>query len=275
MRIFIDTANIDEIKEAFSWGIVDGVTTNPSLIKKAVDYYRNNGKTFTMNDYIVELLLVAGKGHPVSLEVIGNNEKSMYEEAKILFEKYNKVAENVVIKIPINPETDPNGIRNFDGLKVIKKLSKENIPVNVTLIMSPLQALLAAKAGAVYVSPFAGRIDDFLRKGAKISFEKHDYYPAEGLSVDDKILNDQGVVSGVDLVASIIDIFENYNVKTKVLAASVRNARQVRELAEIGADVSTIPFKVLKEMVIHYKTAEGMKKFSEDTVPEYKGIFKE
>ena len=275
MQIFIDTANIDEIKEAFSWGIVDGVTTNPSLIKKAVDYYRNNGKTFTMDDYIVELLLVAGKGHPVSLEVIGNNEKSMYGEAKILFEKYNKVAENVVIKIPINPETDPNGIRNFDGLKVIRKLSKENIPVNVTLIMSPLQALLAAKAGAVYVSPFAGRIDDFLRKGAKISFEKYDYYPAEGLSVDDKILNDQGIVSGLDLVASIVDIFENYNVKTKVLAASVRNARQVRELAEIGVDVATIPFKVLKEMVIHYKTAEGMKKFSEDTVPEYKEIFKE
>ncbi len=273
MKIFVDTANIDEIKEAFSWGIVDGVTTNPSLIKKAVNFYKEKGKSFTMEDYIKELLLTAGKGRPVSLEVIGNTEEDMYREANILFEKFNKFAENVVIKIPVNPETNENGTHNFDGLKVIKKLSDNSIPVNVTLIMSPVQALLAAKAGAAYVSPFAGRIDDFLRSRANITFEKHDYYPAEGLVMNEGVLNDNGIVSGVDLVASIVDIFENYDFKTKVLAASVRNARQVRELAEVGADVATIPFAVIKEMVLHYKTREGMEKFSKDTIPEYRDIF--
>ncbi len=273
MQIFIDTANIDEIKEAFSWGIVDGVTTNPSLIKKAVNYYKDKGKSFTMEEYIKELLLFAGSGHPVSLEVIGNNEETMYREAKILFKKFNSIAENVVIKIPVNPETIEEGKHNFDGFKVIKALANEGIPVNVTLIMSPTQALLAAKAGAKYVSPFAGRVDDFLRYRNNISFGKTDYYPADGLSFNDEIINDNGIVSGVDLIVSIVSIFKNYAFDTKVLAASIRNARQAREIAEVGADVATIPFKVIKEMIIHPKTAEGMAKFMQDTVSEYKELF--
>ncbi len=273
MKIFIDTANLDEIKEALSWGIVDGITTNPSLIKKAVDYFKGKGKDFSMTSYIEELLATAGKERPVSLEVIGNTEEEMYRQAKTLFEKFNGVAGNLVIKIPVNPETEEGGKNAFDGLKVIKALSDEGIPVNVTLIMTPVQALLAAKAGARYVSPFAGRIDDYLRSSKKIAFEKHDYFPAEGLVFGDEVLNDNGIVSGVDLVGSIRDIFDNYDFETEILAASVRNARQVRELAEVGADVATIPFVVLKDMVSHYKTREGMAKFAKDTVPEYKEIF--
>ncbi len=274
MQIFIDTANIDEIKEAFLWGIIDGVTTNPSLIKKAVNFYKDKGKIFTMESYIKDLLLVAGEGHPVSLEVIGNTKKMMYHEAKILFEKFNNIAGNVVIKIPVNPETDENGINDFNGLKVIKLLSNEGIAVNATLVMNPTQALLAAKAGAKYVSPFAGRIDDFLRIKNDILFNKTDYYPGEGLTFNDKLIDDNGIVSGVDLIASILDIFGNYTFDTKVLAASIRNARQVRELAEVGADVATIPFKIIKGMVVHPKTREGMAKFVQDTVPEYKELFK-
>ncbi len=273
MKIFIDTANLDEIKEAFSWGIVDGVTTNPSLIKKAVNYFKEKGKTFTMESYLEELLDFVGKGRPVSLEVIGNTEEEMYRQAKTLYEKFNGIAGNVVIKIPVNPETEEDGLHNFDGLKVIKVLSDEKIPVNVTLVMTPVQALLAAKAGAKYVSPFAGRIDDYLRASKNISFEKHDYYPAEGLEFGDEIVNDNGIVSGVDLVGSIRDVFDNYDFETEILSASVRNARQVRELAEVGADIATIPFAILKEMIVHYKTREGMKKFMADTVPEYRKIF--
>ncbi len=273
MKIFIDTANIDEIKEALSWGIVNGVTTNPSLIKKAVNYYKEKGKTVTMEEYIKELLAFVGKGKPVSLEVIGSTEDAMYKEAHTLFDRFNSIASNVVIKIPVNPETEKGGTHLFDGLKVIRKLHEDGIPVNVTLIMNPLQALLAAKAGADYVSPFAGRIDDYLRTNAKIGFEKHDYYPAAGVEWGEKLLSDEGIVSGVDLVASIRDIFDNYEFETKILAASVRNARQVRELAEVGADIATIPFTVLKEMIWHYKTSEGMKKFAEDTVEEYRALF--
>jgi transaldolase len=170
MKIFIDSANIDEIKEAISWGIVDGVTTNRSLIKKAVEYFKNQGISFTMEEYIEELLKVAGKGRWVSLEVIGNTEDDMLGEAKTLFAKFNNISNNVIIKIPVNPEIEENGTKHFDGLKVIKKLKEKNIPVNCTLIMSSNQALLAAKAGAKYVSPFAGRIDDFLRKKNRNDF---------------------------------------------------------------------------------------------------------
>lgn len=274
MKIFIDTANLDEIKESLSWGIVDGITTNPSLIKKAVDYFKSKGEEFSMASYIEKLLSVAGNGCPVSLEVIGNTEEEMYKEAKTLYERFNGVAGNVVVKIPVNPEVEENGKNAFDGLKVIRALSRDGIPVNVTLIMAPVQALLAAKAGAKYVSPFAGRIDDFLRSTAGITFKKGDYYPAEGLTFNDEILNDNGIVSGVDLVGSIRDIFDNYDFDTEILAASVRNARQVRELAEAGADIATIPFSVLKDMISHYKTREGMKKFAEDTIPEYREIFR-
>lgn len=274
MKIFIDSANIDEIKEAISWGIVDGVTTNPSLIKKAVEYFKNQGISFTMEEYIEELLKVAGIGHLVSLEVIGNTEDDMLGEAETLFAKFNNISNNVIIKIPVNPEIEENGTKHFDGLKVIKKLKEKNIPVNCTLIMSSNQALLAAKAGAKYVSPFAGRIDDFLRKKIGMTFEKEDYYPEEGLIVDDKVLNDEGIVSGVDLVASIKEILDNFDFDTEIIAASVRNARQVRELAEVGVHIATIPFSVIKDMVKHPKTFEGMINFMKDTIPEYREIFK-
>jgi len=274
MKIFIDSANIDEIKEAISWDIVDGVTTNPSLIKKAVEYFKNQGISFTMEEYIEKLLKVAGKGRWVSLEVIGNTEDDMLGEAETLFAKFNNISNNVIIKIPVNPEIEENGTKHFDGLKVIKKLKEKNIPVNCTLIMSSNQALLAAKAGAKYVSPFAGRIDDFLRKKIGMTFEKEDYYPEEGLVIDEKVLNDDGIVSGVDLVASIKEILDNFNFDTEIIAASVRNARQVRELAEVGVHIATIPFSVIKDMVKHPKTFEGMINFMKDTIPEYREIFK-
>lgn len=274
MKIFIDSANIDEIQEAFSWGIVEGVTTNPTLIKKAVEYFKKKGTSFTMEEYIFRLLETAGFGHPVSLEVVGTTYEEMLREARILFEKFNGIKENVVIKIPVNPEVSEDGGGHFNGLKVIKKLAEENIPVNCTLVMTPNQALLSAKAGARYVSPFAGRIDDYLRVRAGIPFKKEDYYPVEGLTINNIVLNDDGIVSGVDLVQNIKEIFENYYFDTEIIAASVRNARQVRELAQVGADIATIPFEVIKQMVQHYKTFEGMENFISDTISEYRDIFK-
>jgi transaldolase len=273
MKIFIDSANIDEIKEAFSWGIVDGITTNPSLIKKAIEYFKNSGVSFTMEEYIKELLKVAGMPNPVSLEVIGSTEEEMFTEATLLFEKFNGTANNVVIKIPVSPEVEEEGTKKFDGLKVIRRLKEKNISVNCTLIMSSNQALLAAKSGAKYVSPFAGRIDDFLRTNNKMDFNKEDYFPEEGLVKDNKVLNDDGIVSGVDLVASIKEIFDNYDFDTEIIAASVRNARQVRELAEVGTHIATIPFAVIKSMIKHPKTSEGMVNFMKDTVEEYRKIF--
>ncbi len=268
MKIFVDTAKLSEIKEAISWGIVHGVTTNPSLIKQAM---AEVGKDIKMEDYIREVLKAAGKGRDVSLEVIGLDEKEMYEQAKKLHKEFSKPFDNVVIKIPVNPSTDSGQVpsNDFDGLKVTKRLAEEGIKVNLTLIMTPEQAMLGAIAGARYVSPFAGRIDDDLRKKAGAEFKKDEYYEAKGRQGFD----DEGIVSGADLVEKTIQIFKKYNFKTEIIAASLRNSRQVREIALAGAHIATIPFEVLKKMVSHHKTVEGMKKFTEDIVPEYKELF--
>jgi transaldolase len=296
MKIFIDTADIDEIKESCSWGIVDGATTNPSLIKQAVD--KRLGRV-SMEDYIKEILkTVPG---PVSLEVIALSAEEMVEQARLLYEKFSPYGE-VVIKIPVNPSMGLEE-NDFDGLKAVKKLSGEGIPTNVTLVMTPEQALLAAKAGATYVSPFAGRVDDYIRSRLGIGFKKEDYFHYELLnkiaeekfrmtvrgraeSVSELYMNepvrrfftvsrDNGILSGVDLVRSILTIFRNYGFKTQVIASSMRNARQVREVAELGVHVATLPFYVIREMIQHPKTLEGIKKFTEDVVSSYRQIFRE
>ena len=268
MKIFIDSADINEIEKAYSYGILDGVTTNPSLIKKAAE----KNKIKNMGVYIKKILKAAKKT-PVSLEVIGTDYKSMVEEGKRLFKKF-KSSGNVYIKIPIDPCLKQSCDNSSDGIKAIKTLSKSKIPVNCTLIFTPEQALLASKAGAKFISPFAGRIDDYIRKNAHIKFDKSDYFPKKGLKKGKKILEDNGIVSGVDLVKECVLVLKENKMKTKVLAASIRNPRQFREVKLIGADIATLPFKVIEKLLYHYKTAEGMKNFIKDVVPEYKKILK-
>lgn len=269
MEFFVDTADLDEIREAYSWGIADGVTTNPSLIKKACDQLKASGSSMGLDAYIEEILKVAG-GDPVSLEVIASTEDEMLAQGLFLYERFNPIAENVVVKVPINTDMVGDGKVAFDGLKVIKALADKGIPVNTTLVFSPEQALLAAKAGAAYVSPFAGRIDDDLRTAAGGDFDKTDYYPEEGRENFD----DNGVVSGVDLVSQCVDIMSIHDfAHCKVLAASLRNPRQVRECALVGSHVATMPFGVLRDMAGHRKTVEGMKAFTADVVPEYSKLF--
>lgn len=273
MQIYIDTADIDEIKEAFSWGIVDGVTTNPSLIKKAAEKHLGQGGD--LKDYIKRILETAGDECPVSLEVIGTTREAMVNEAFTLFETFNPVAENVVIKVPVNPRLPGGDDDEYAGLKVLKKLDEENIPTNCTLIMTAEQALLAAKAGADFVSPFAGRVDDDLRKRAGIDFDKTAHFPADGMIPEgvDTVLDDNGIVSGVDLVLTIVEVFTLYDIESEIIAASIRNAQQVRELAETGVDIATIPFSVIQSMISHPKTEEGMAGFVQDVVPEYRALF--
>ena len=297
MKIFIDSADLEEIKSACSWGIIDGATTNPSLIKKAVDA---RGGTMSIENYIAEILeTVPG---PVSLEVIALQATDMVDQARKLYNMFSPHGD-VAIKIPINTCMD-DGMNLFDGLKAIKQLSEENIPVNTTLIMTPEQALLAAKAGAAYVSPFAGRIDDYIRTnlGLKrsVDYQKGDYYndahvqrivakqivrrssgensvsqlyqskDMRGLLAEG---HDNGVNSGLDLVKRILQIYRRYDYSVQVIAASIRNTRQVRELAEMGVHIATIPFPVLKYMIQHYKTMEGLKSFTADIVPAYEKLF--
>lgn len=255
MKIFIDTSKLHEIRKVCEFGILDGVTTNPSLIKQAVDELKSAGNNINLEDYIKEICKAVGRNKPVSLEVISTDADAMVREAKILHKKFN-FAGNVVVKIPLT----------IDGLEAIKELNKIGIKTNATLVMTPEQAILAAKAGADYVSPFAGRIDDYLRSGTE--YKKSDYFPMKGIGKDDN-----GIVSGIDLIRKIADIYKNYNIKTEVIAASIRNARQVREVALAGSHIATIPFAVIEEMLKHKKTDEGIKKFSEDTIPEYKELF--
>ena len=274
MKIFIDSAKLHEIEQAYSYGILDGVTTNPSLLKGAVDDLSKKGDSISLEEYIKKILVTA-KGTPVSLEVTEYDYDGMVSQAKQLFKRFNPVAKNVVIKIPVNTSFPGESGNDFEGLKAIKTLTQQNIPVNCTLIFTPEQALLAAKAGATYVSPFVGRIDDYLRSSKDISFDKIDYFPAEGMFFEDIVLHDEGIISGIDLVAQIVDIFSVYDLKTQVLAASIRNTRQVRESALAGADIATLPFKVISQLMAHYKTQEGMQKFTDDIVPEYVALTQE
>jgi len=272
MKLFIDSADIDEIKEAKSYGILDGVTTNPSLIKKAVTKH-TKGRKLNMESYIKAILKVC-RGLPVSLEVIGNTYEDMMREGIILYKKFNPVARNVIIKIPVNPCMEESCTKSSEGIKAIKSLSKRGIPINCTLIFTPEQALLAAKAGAKFVSPFAGRIDDYIREINRIKFDKKDYFPEDGFKKGQKILDDNGIVSGIDLVAACVEIFETYKIKSEVLAASLRNTRQFREAAEAGAHIATVPLSVIKKLLDHPKTMEGMKAFTRDIVPEYANLLK-
>jgi len=208
MKIFLDSANIEEIKQAKDWGLLDGVTTNPTLLAK-------EGKN-PMEQLEKICSIVDG---PVSAEVVGLEWERMVREAKEL----RKIAENIVIKIPVT----------LDGLKAIKILEEEGIPTNATLCFSPMQALLVAKAGGSYVSPFVGRLDDI---------------------ADD----------GMHIVEEIVQIYDNYAFETEVIVASVRHPMHVLISAQIGADICTIPFSTIAQLVKHPLTDIGLKRFLED-----------
>jgi len=209
MKFFIDTANLDEIREANEMGLVDGVTTNPSLISKEgnVDFKEHIG-------HICEIV----KGD-VSAEVTALDLEGMLKEGR----EYAKIAENVVIKCPMT----------VDGMKATRKLTDEGISVNVTLCFSATQALIAAKAGAKYISPFIGRLDDI----------SHD---------------------GMELIHQIVQIYDNYGYATEVLAASIRSPMHIVNCALAGADVATIPFKVITQLIKHPLTDNGMEAFLAD-----------
>lgn len=299
MKIFVDTAKIEEIKEAESWGILDGVTTNPSLIKKAVN---DSEEEISLEEYIKEILkTVEG---PVSLEVGATSVEGMISEAEVLYDMFNGINDNVVVKVPVNTAME-DGDDNFSGIKVTKALSDQGIPINSTLVMTPNQAMMAAKAGAAYVSPFVGRIDDHIRTRMGLKrgedYPKGTYYPEElairvweqkldravgERSIDDIIYkdhevmrmfdwgNDDGIFSGIDLVWSTKQIYDQYGFDTEIIAASIRTSRQVRSCAEMGVDIATIPFPIIEKMMVHKKTSQGMRSFSDDVIPEYQEILK-
>lgn len=208
MKFFIDTANIEEIKDANNMGMVDGVTTNPSLIAKEEGEFLD----------IIKDIAGIVKG-PVSAEVISLDYEGMVGEAR----KLAKISDNIAVKIPMTTE----------GLKAVKTLSMEGIQTNVTLVFSALQALMAAKAGASYVSPFVGRLDDLAE-------------------------------NGMDLVEDIVRIYQNYGFSTEVIVASVRSALHVKTTAMIGADIATIPYKVLNKLASHHMTDKGIDAFMKD-----------
>lgn len=209
MKIFIDTANLDMIREIDSWGILDGVTTNPSLVAK------ENTDTPSRVKEIAKIL----GDRPVSAEAMATDAESMIKEG----ERLHAIADNVNVKLPMCVES----------LKATKALSDEGIPVNMTLIFDPLQALLAAKPGARFVSPFVGRLDDI-------------------------------GTHGIDMLAETVQIIHQYGFDTEIIAASIRHPTHVLDAAECGCDIATIPYEILQKMVKHPKTDEGIAKFKAD-----------
>lgn len=272
MKIFIDSADLEQIQAARSYGILDGVTTNPSLIKKAVGKMQERGEQVDMRHYLEKLLTEAGDV-PVSLEVIGSDYETMVRQGRFLYETFNPVAGNVLVKIPVDPAFSRDSKTHFEGIQAIRTLTGEGVPVNCTLIFTPEQALLAAKAGASIVSPFAGRVDDYLRKQNHISFSKDDYFPPEGMDAGE-VSDITGIVSGIDLVAECADLLARYGHEAEVLAASLRNPRQTREAAQVGAHIATLPFAVIEELLTPDLTMEEMKLFTDDVVPEYADLLK-
>jgi len=212
MKFFIDTANLQEIKEAHALGVLDGVTTNPSLFAKEGISTRAEFQSHI--EAICELVQA-----PVSAEVIATDTSAMVAEARTVA----KLSPHVVVKIPMTT----------DGLRAVKQLTEEGIKPNVTLIFSPLQALMAAKAGATYVSPFVGRLDDVAHQG-------------------------------MDLVNQILEIYSNYLFETEIIVASIRNPLHVLEAAKMGADIATIPLKVIEQLVRHPLTDIGLASFLKD-----------
>ena len=208
MKLFLDTAFVEEIKAAKEWGILDGVTTNPTLVAKT-------GKGFME---VVQDILSMVDG-PVSLEVVAQDAQGMVKQARQL----RSLGEQVVVKIPATQE----------GIKAVKILSQEGVPTNVTLVFQPLQALLAAKAGATYVSPFVGRLEDI----------GHD---------------------AMDLVFDIKHIFDNYGFETQIIVASVRHPKHVLDAARMGANICTVPFKVMEQLFKHALTDKGLELFLAD-----------
>jgi len=269
MKIFIDSANSREIEEAYEIG-VNGITTNPSLIKQALSDTKKKSKKIDLSDYLQDILTHA-KGTSVSIEVTETESRAMVEEALSLFNQFNPIANNVIIKIPVNSSLKGKN-RPFDSLKAIRALVQANVPVNATLVFTPEQALMAAKAGARIVSIFVGRMDDYIRAQHGIGFEKSDYYPAEGTRKGEAHVQDNGIVSGIDLLAKTVQIIKSYGLKTEVLAASIRNPRQLREAALAGAHIATVPLEVLKAAISHPKTLEGLTTFLEEAPSEYKKL---
>lgn len=209
MKFFLDTADVDAIREAEELGLLDGVTTNPTIIKRANRPFK---------EVVSEIADILGD-RPLNVELINEEVDKAIDEAK----EYLEIADNLVMKVPITK----------DGLKIINRLSKEGISPNTTLVFSPLQALLAAKAGADYVSPFVGRLDDI------------SHY-------------------GLDLVGQIVEIFMNFGIETEVIVASVRNPLHVLESARMGADIATIPPAVIQKLTEHPLTNKGIAQFLED-----------
>ena len=208
MKFFIDTANIEQIREAASIGVLDGVTTNPTLISK------ESGKPEDILKEICEIV-----DGPISAEVVSLDWEGMVREGR----EVAKLHKNIVVKIPITK----------DGLKAVKALAAENIKTNVTLVFSAMQALLAARAGASFVSPFVGRLDDISNEG-------------------------------MDLIGQIAQIFANYDIATEIIVASIRSPLHVQTAALMGADIATIPFKVIEQLVKHPLTDKGIDQFLKD-----------
>lgn len=269
MKLFLDTAYVEEIEKASEAGLLDGVTTNPSLMKQAVEeLHSERGDEIKLEEYIEKILEAAGDV-PVSLEVTGHTYEEMVEEGERLYNRFNDVNDNVFVKIPVNPSFNGEE-RTYHGVKAIRELTSKDIPVNATLVFTPEQALMAAKAGAKFVSPFAGRINDLIREKNNLEWDKGDYFPAKGLEGEE---DDNGIKSGIDMVRECVEIIDKHDIEdTEVLAASIRNKRMLREAAIVGSDIVTVPPDIIEESLEHQKTVEGMESFTDDTVEEYAEI---
>lgn len=273
MKIFIDSAKLSEIERVHACGILDGITTNPGLIKDAMEDLKEKGESLSIWEY-TDRLLMQSSGLPVILGVTESSSAGIADQGRALFYLFNPVAGNVYLKVPVNPSFEGESGREFDGIKAIKTLSAAGIPVTATFIFTPEQALLAAKAGAKIVSLHAGKLDDYILSKHGVSAGAACCLPAEGLKMQNGVLDDDGIVSGVHLIKETVELFKKCNIQTEVMAASIRTTRQAREAALAGAHIETLTIGMIEQLMSHPKTLEGMELFKQGILQEYADLTK-
>jgi transaldolase len=273
MKVFLDSAKLSEIEKAHSCGVLDGVTTNPTSIKNAMEDLKERGESLNIWEY-TDRILMSSAGIPVILGVTESSYEGIANQGSALYYLFNPVAGNVYIKVPVNPSFEGECGRDLEGAAAIKTLSAAGIPVTATFIFTPEQALMAAKAGAKIVCLHAGKLDDHILARHDIIPNAAGCLPAEGLKTQTGVLDDNGIVSGVDLVKTTAALFKRYNLETQIMAASVRSVRQAREVALAGADIATLPLNLIESIMAHPKTREGMELFKQGILQEYADLTK-
>jgi len=273
MKLFLDSANIDEIKELNKYGLIYGVTTTVKSIKR---YVQKEEEDINLKKYMKSMLKINRK-IPFFFDINDINKETFLKNGKNLYEELRKHymfirISNLYMNVPI--DFSFSYVPDFNGLRMIRNFKENKIPVNASLITKPEQALLAAEAGAKFVTINIGDVDDFIRKSSKVKFKENDYFPAQGLKKRGKVIEDEGIVSGIDLVYECVALFKERKNGCKIIVSDIRNSKQLREAMFTGADYVSAPYSLIKEGLHHDQTVKSLISYTRNVFEDYLNLNK-